>query len=45
MMPTTGICKLFYDIWCLNRALGNPTINSYQSYLLENSTKKYDTKK
>ena len=36
MMPTIGITKFLYDIWCLNRALGNSTINSYQSFLLRN---------
>ena len=33
MMPTRGISKFLYDIWCINMALGNSTINSYQGYL------------
>ena len=32
-MPTSGISKFLYDIWWLDRALDNSSINSYQSYL------------
>ena len=35
MMTTSGISKFLYDFWCLDRALDNSTINSYQSYLHE----------
>ena len=45
MMPTSGISKFLYDIWCLNRALGNSTISMSEIFAFENSTKKYDTNK
>ena len=33
MIPTSGVRQLHYGYLYLNRALGNSTINSYQSYL------------
>ena len=32
-MPTSDISKFLYDFSCLNRALDNSTINSYQNFL------------
>ena len=32
-MPTGGISKLKYDIWCLQMALNISTFNSDNSYL------------